>query len=78
MLYSISAITGYLMSNLFLYKYIKYIVSQHILSITILNGPELISFDIVKFFIYFYLIIIILFTIDHFFEHVFMLSSIVF
>ena len=48
--YGTSFIVGYLMSNIFLYIYIKYMISKHILKIIFLNEPEVISFRTVKWF----------------------------
>ena len=42
--YGISTTVGHFMPNPF-YKYIKYMISKHILKITFLNKPELI-FDL--------------------------------
>ena len=60
----------------FLYIYIKYMIFKHILEITFLNKPQLIFFTLLNGFTYFYQIQIILFTIDHFFAHSLMFSSI--
>ena len=59
----------------FLYIYIKYMISKHILYITFLNEPDLIFLQL-NGFTYFYLIRIILFTINHLFAHSLMFSSI--
>ena len=56
--------------------YIKYMIFKRILSITFLNEPELIFSTELNGFSYFYLIRIILFTINHLFAHSLMFSSI--
>ena len=47
LVYGISSIGGYLMPNP-LYTYMKYMISQHILSISFLNNPEFIFHETVK------------------------------
>ena len=53
----------------FLYIYFKYFISKHILPITFLYESVLIFFTQLNCFLYFYLIRIILFTINHLFAH---------
>ena len=56
------------MTNLFLYIYIKFMISKHILLITFLNEPELMFFlTQLNGFTDSYLIRIILFSIKHLF-----------
>ena len=77
--YGISTIVGYLIPNLFLYIYIKYMISKHILLKTFLNESEFIFFFFciqLNGFTYLWLIWIILFTINHLFAHSLMFSSI--
>ena len=58
------------------YVYIKYMISKHIFLITFLNKLELIFFIQLNGFTNFYLIQIILFTINHLLAHCLMFSSI--
>ena len=51
-------------------------ISKHIFSITFLNKPELIFFTQLNDFTYYYLIWIIIFSINHLFAHSLMFSSI--
>ena len=62
----ISTILGYLMPT-FIYTYVL-MISKHILVI-FLNEPELFYLHLVKGFMYFCVTQLILFTINHLFEH---------
>ena len=64
--YGISTIEGSFNAIAFLFIYIKYLISKHILLITILYKPELIFFTHLNGFTYFCLIQMILFTIYQF------------
>ena len=57
------------MPNLFLYIYIKYMICKHILLITFLNESEFILGSPLNGFTYFYLMGMILFSINHLFAH---------
>ena len=62
--------------KVFLYMFVKYKISYHVLSITSLNEPKLIFFTQLNVSTYFNKIWTILFIIYHLFTHSLMLSSI--